>query len=119
MNSEIVGKPTGTNFGFVFQQLGEDFPRHPTQLYEAFGYLLVFVLLWKMYWNTNKKEQQGYLFGLFFATLWSLRFVVEFWKEAQIDERGAWVLNTGQWLSMPLVLTGVYFVFKANQQVKA
>jgi prolipoprotein diacylglyceryl transferase len=119
MNSEIVGKPTGTNFGFVFQQLGEDFPRHPTQLYEAFGYLLVFVVLWKMYWNTNKKEQQGYLFGLFFATLWSLRFVVEFWKEAQIDEREAWVLNTGQWLSIPLVLTGVYFVIKANQQAKA
>lgn len=119
MNSEIVGKPTGTNFGFVFQQLGEDFPRHPTQLYEAFGYLLVFILLWKMYWNTNRKEQQGYLFGFFFATLWSVRFVIEFLKEAQIDERGSWFLNTGQWLSIPLVLVGVYFMLKANKRIKS
>jgi phosphatidylglycerol:prolipoprotein diacylglycerol transferase len=119
MNSEIVGKPTGTNFGFVFQKLGEDFPRHPTQLYEAFGYLLVFVMLWKMYWSTNKKEQQGYLFGFFFATLWSVRFVIEFLKEAQIDNRGAWVLNTGQLLSMPLILAGVYFMLKANKRIKS
>jgi prolipoprotein diacylglyceryl transferase len=110
MNSEIIGKPTGSNFGIIFIKLGEDFPRHPTQLYEAFGYLLIFIILWRMYWKTDKKEQPGYLFGFFFATLWSVRFVIEFLKEAQIEDRGAWTLNTGQWLSIPLVLIGLYFM---------
>ena len=110
MNSEIVGKPTGADFGFVFKKLGEDFPRHPTQLYEAFSYLIIFFILWKIYWKTDKKQQQGYLFGLFFAILWSVRFVIEFLKEPQVDERTAWLLNTGQWLSIPLVLIGLYFI---------
>jgi phosphatidylglycerol:prolipoprotein diacylglycerol transferase len=75
----------------------------------------VFVLLWKMYWDTNKKKQPGYLFGFFFASLWSVRFAVEFLKEAQIDERGAWLLNTGQLLSIPLIFIGAYFMRKAKQ----
>ena len=66
-NSEIIGKPTHSNFGIVFQQLGEDFPRHPTQLYEAFSYLIIFFILWRIYWKTDKKQQQGYLFGVFFV----------------------------------------------------
>lgn len=115
MNSEIIGKPTGSNYGIIFKKLNEDFPRHPTQLYEAFGYLLIFILLWRLYWKTNKKEQVGYLFGFFFATLWSVRFVIEFLKEAQIEDRGEWALNTGQWLSIPLVLIGVYFMRKSRK----
>lgn len=112
MNSEIIGKPTDSAFGFVFARLGEDFPRHPTQLYEAFSYLLIFFVLWRLNWKTDKKEQQGYLFGLFFASLWSVRFVVEFLKEAQIESRDTWFLNTGQLLSIPLVLLGLFFVFR-------
>lgn len=114
MNSEIIGKPTGSDYGIIFAALGEDFPRHPTQLYEAFGYLIVFLILWRLYWKTNKKEQLGYLFGFFFASLWSVRFVIEFLKEAQIEDRGDWSLNTGQLLSIPLIITGLYFVKKAK-----
>lgn len=112
MNSEIIGKPTNTNFGFVFKKLGEDFPRHPTQIYEALGYLTIFFILWYLYWKTDKKQKLGYLFGLFFALLWSVRFVVEFFKEAQVDERAQWFLNTGQWLSIPLIFVGLYFMYR-------
>jgi len=115
MNSEIIGKPTGTDFGIIFVKLGENFPRHPTQLYEAFGYLSIFICLWYMYWKTNKKEQLGYLFGFFFASLWSVRFVIEFLKEAQIDNRGDWDLNTGQLLSIPLIVVGLYFMFRKKK----
>ncbi|MFC2109993.1 prolipoprotein diacylglyceryl transferase [Bacteroidota bacterium] len=116
MNSEIIGKATGNNFGIIFKKLGEDFPRHPTQIYEAVGYLCVFLILWKMYWKTNKKEKQGYLFGFFFATLWSIRFVIEFLKEAQIEGREDLflTLNTGQLLSIPLIAIGLYFMRKAK-----
>jgi len=112
MNSEIIGKPTNSDFGFVFKQLGEDFPRHPTQLYEAFGYLITFLVLWFVYWKTDKKEKLGYLFGVFMVLLWVVRFIVEFFKEAQVDNRATWDLNTGQLLSIPLILVGVYFMYR-------
>jgi len=115
MNSEIIGKATNSDYGFVFKKLGEDFPRHPAQLYEAISYLAIFVILWFIYWKTNKKDKQGYLFGLFFVLLWSVRFVIEFFKEAQVDERSEWALNTGQWLSIPLVIVGLYFMFRKTK----
>lgn len=89
--------------------------RHPAQLYEAFGYLIVFVLLWWLYWKTNKKDQPGYLFGLFFVLLWTVRFVVEFVKESQGGfESALGLLSTGQWLSIPFILLGFYFMWKAK-----
>jgi len=116
MNSEIIGKPTNTDYGFVFKQLGEDFPRHPTQLYEALGYLITFVVLWYVYWKTDKREKLGYLFGLFMVCLWSVRLIVEFFKEAQVDQRGEWDLNTGQLLSIPMILVGFYFMFRKSKK---
>ncbi|MCA0932072.1 prolipoprotein diacylglyceryl transferase [Lutimonas saemankumensis] len=114
MNSEIIGKPTNSDYGFVFKQLGEDFPRHPTQLYESFGYLITFILLWYVYWKTDKKDKLGYIFGLFMVCLWSVRLIVEFFKEAQVDQRGDWDLNTGQILSIPMILVGLYFMFRKS-----
>ena len=116
INSEIIGKPTNSDYGFIFRQLGEDFPRHPTQLYEAFGYLVTFIILWFVYWKTDKKDKMGYIFGLFMVLLWSVRFVAEFFKEAQVDNRAAWDLNTGQLLSIPMVLVGFYLMYKAKKK---
>jgi prolipoprotein diacylglyceryl transferase len=122
-NSEIYGKETGGSFGVIFQAAGETIPRHPTQLYEAFSYLVLFFVLWGLYWKTNKKEKSGYLFGLFFVVLWSLRFSIEFLKEPQVQERGQeWFfspLNTGQVLSIPLILVGFFLMFrKSSMQSK-
>ena len=117
-NSEIYGKPTGSSFGVIFKGAGETVPRHPTQLYEAFSYLILFFSLWRMYWKTDAKEKSGYLFGVFFAVLWALRFVIEFLKEAQVDGREDWVfnsLNTGQVLSIPLVLIGLFLIVKSKK----
>ncbi|TVZ57377.1 prolipoprotein diacylglyceryl transferase [Lutibacter sp. Hel_I_33_5] len=114
-NSEIYGKPTGTDFGVIFTKAGEIVPRHPTQLYEALGYLAIFFMMWYLYWKTDKKNQTGFLFGLFLVVLWSLRFFIEFLKEAQVDGREDWVfnsLNTGQVLSIPLVLLGFWLMFR-------
>ena len=114
-NSEIYGKPTGSSFGIVFKRAGETVPCHPTQLYEAFSYLALFFVLWHFYWKTDKKEQSGFLFGLFMVVLWSLRFFIEFLKKAQVEGREDWVfntLNTGQVLSIPLVLIGFWLMFR-------
>lgn len=113
INSEIIGKPTGSDYGVIFKQLPQDMqvPRHPAQLYESFSYVFVFLILWYFYWKTSKSEQQGFLFGLFLVLLWTIRFCVEFVKEAQNAERADWALNTGQWLSIPFILIGLYFMF--------
>jgi prolipoprotein diacylglyceryl transferase len=118
-NSEIYGKPTGSSFGVIFKQAGENVPRHPTQLYEAFGYLILFFILWRMYWKTDAKQKPGYLFGVFFVALWSIRFVIEFLKEAQVEGREDWVLNslnTGQVLSIPLIIIGFILIFRSKKK---
>ena len=117
-NSEIYGKPTGSSFGVIFKRAGETVPSHPTQLYEAFSYLALFFALWYFYWKTDKKNQSGFLFGLFMVVLWSLRFFIEFLKKAQVDGREDWVfnsLNTGQVLSIPLVLIGFWLMFRKTK----
>ena len=95
--------------------------RHPAQLYESFCYIFVFLILWFIYTKTTKRDQTGFLFGLFLILLWSVRFFVEYVKEPQGDEFINWFgLNTGQWLSVPFILIGLYFmfVFKPKTTVK-
>lgn len=86
--------------------------RHPAQLYESFCYIFVFLILWYFYSKTTKRDQTGFLFGLFLILLWTVRFFVEFVKEPQGDEYINWFgLNTGQWLSIPFIGIGLYFMF--------
>ncbi|UAB79993.1 prolipoprotein diacylglyceryl transferase [Marixanthomonas sp. SCSIO 43207] len=116
INSEIIGKPTNSDYGVIFKQLGETFPRHPAQLYESAGYIIVFLILWFIYWKTNKRQYLGYIFGAFLILLWTVRFLVEFVKEAQVENRAEWALNTGQWLSIPFILIGVYLMLQAPKR---
>jgi phosphatidylglycerol:prolipoprotein diacylglycerol transferase len=112
-NSEIIGKQVDPSspFAILFPQQSSEYgvtiPRYPTQLFEAFGYVCLFFLLWFLYRKTDKKYQQGWLFGLFFILLWAIRFFVEFLKEPQGDEFISFAgLNTGQILSIPFMIAG-------------
>lgn len=90
--------------------------KHPTQLYEAFCYIFVFAILFFLYWKTEARKKSGYLFGLFLVLLFSVRIVVESVKESQGGfESALGLLSTGQWLSIPFIVTGLYFVFTAKQ----
>jgi phosphatidylglycerol---prolipoprotein diacylglyceryl transferase len=87
--------------------------KHPTQLYEAFFYIFVFAILFFMYWKTDARKKLGLLFGSFLVLLFSVRFFVEFLKESQGGfESSLGTFSTGQWLSIPMVLVGLYFVFR-------
>lgn len=89
--------------------------KHPTQLYEAFCYIFVFVVLLFLYWKTEARKKSGFLFGLFLVLLFSVRIVVESVKESQGGfESALGLLSTGQWLSIPFILVGFYFVFTAK-----
>lgn len=115
-NSEIVGNYTGNNFGVVFLNRGESLARHPAQLYEAIGYFALFFLLRYIYRNLPSRKD-GYLLGVFMAILFSIRFLVEFVKESQGGfETFLPALSTGQWLSIPLIISGLLVIY--NSQLK-
>ncbi len=111
-NSEMVGKPADESlpWAVVFKDF-DNIARHPGQLYEAFGYMFVFLILWLLYWKTSKSKQSGLLFGLFLVLLMTVRLFVEQFKIAQVEVRADWDLNTGQLLSIPFILIGLYFMF--------
>lgn len=92
--------------------------KHPAQLYESFCYIFVFFLLLFLYWKTKTAQKQGMLFGLFLILLWSVRFVVEYVKESQGGFGDNTIFSTGQWLSLPFIAIGLYFVFKAKQKTE-
>lgn len=92
--------------------------KHPAQLYESFCYIFVFAILFILYWKTKVKEKLGFLFGLFLVLLWTIRFVVEYVKESQGGfENTLGLFSTGQWLSIPFIIIGFYFIFNAKKQV--
>jgi prolipoprotein diacylglyceryl transferase len=100
-----------------FANLLEQVPtKHPTQLYESISYIFVFAALFYMYWKTDAREKQGYLFGMFLIMLWSVRFVVEFLKESQGGfESDLGTFSTGQWLSIPFIIIGFLLIFKSKK----
>ena len=114
-NSEIIGKPSDLPWAVTFTQLGETFSRHPAQLYESIAYMISFLVLYFGYWKYNKGEKQGFLFGMFMILVFGFRFVVEFFKENQEAFEQDMALNMGQWLSIPVVLIGVFFVWRSNK----
>lgn len=106
MNSEIIGKPTNSNFGVVFERV-DLIPRHPTQLYEAFTYLFIFLVLLWIYSNQKGIRKDGFIFGLFLVLLFIARILIEFFKINQADFESGMFMNMGQLLSIPFVLTGL------------
>lgn len=91
--------------------------KHPAQLYEAIGYVIVFMILYFLYWKTNARQKAGYLFGVFLVLLWSVRFIVEFVKESQGGFEGEnSLLSTGQWLSVPFIIVGIYLMMRIKKQ---
>ena len=112
-NSEIVGNYTGNNFGVIFVNRGDTLPRHPAQLYEAVCYFILFFVLSQIY-KTEFKNKSGFLLGFFMLTLFSVRFLVEFIKESQGGfETILPLFSTGQWLSIPLILSGLVVLIRS------
>jgi len=110
MNSEIYGKPTNGNWGFVFER-DDLIPRHPTQLYEAFSYLLIFGLLMLIYKKRDKENSNGLILGVFLVLFFSARFIIEFLKENQVGFEDSMTINMGQILSIPFIILGFAIIY--------
>lgn len=114
MNSEVYGEHTDVVWGFIFARNGEVLPSHPTQLYEAGCYILLFALLMWMYWKRNAQERPWLLTGVFFTVTFLSRFCIEFVKNVQVAKEYAvidrWGLNIGQLLSIPFIIAGIVLI---------
>lgn len=127
MNHEIYGGPTNLPWGFRFidnvglwMRGAEPIytePSHPTQIYEALFYLVVFAITMHMYWKTNARERQGLILGVGIALIFIARFFIEFVKNVQVDSEEAMRENTGlilgQWLSIPFIVWGIWLIWQA------
>lgn len=94
------------HFDPLSQRLIENLPRHPSQLYElSLEGLTLFVILWLF---SRKPRPMGAASGLFLTGYGCFRFIVEFTREPD-DFLGllAAHMSMGQWLSLPMVLTGI------------
>ncbi len=117
-NSEIVGKATDGSWGVVFQRLGEDFPRHPSQFYEAGLSFAIFAVLISIYLKWKKRSPLSLMFlymGLYFST----RFLVEFFKKRHTISVD-FPLSMGQMLSiLPILIAIGAAVFYYSKRHKA
>ena len=110
MNSEIYGVQTSLPWGFIFERNGETVPKHPTQLYEAFSYLLIFAGSLTTYVRRQGQLRTGTLFGWWLIALFGVRFLIEFVKEEQVAFEQGMSLDMGQWLSLPFIVGGAVII---------
>lgn len=126
VNGELVGIPTGSDWGIVFPHV-DAVLRHPTQLYESATMFVLGFLLLGVFWvmkrkNTKKinsacfafeslRLRSGLLSALFLIGYAVLRFVVEFWKESPVVLLG---LTTGQVLCVVMVIVGGIVVINSK-----
>ncbi len=110
MNSEILGKPTGSDVGVIFTKV-DSIVRHPAQLYEAIAYFLTFAILLFTYKKRPKDKKHGFILAVYLILLFGARFIIEYFKIEQVAFEQGMVLNMGQILSIPFILAGLVLVF--------
>jgi len=121
-NSEIIGVPSNLPWAIIFvngdhSSVPDYTPRHPSMLYEAAGYLIIWVVLFSLTKIKKEKLQPGLCLGLLLVLVFTVRFIVEFTKTKQENfDLGS--LNMGHFLSIPFILIGLYFVVRAFRNIE-
>ena len=108
INGELWGRPTDVPWAMVFPQI-DNLPRHPSQLYQfALEGVALFAILWLF---SAKPRPTGAVSGLFLIGYGSFRFIAEFAREPDnflgLLSLG---LSMGQWLSLPMIIVGVWML---------
>jgi prolipoprotein diacylglyceryl transferase len=109
MNSEIIGIPTTKPWGVIFERV-DDLPRHPTQLYEAISYFIIFTFMMILYNKMRDSLKNGFFFGLASVLFFTARIMIEFVKENQVGFENRMTFNMGQLLSLPYIVVGIGFI---------
>jgi phosphatidylglycerol:prolipoprotein diacylglycerol transferase len=106
INGELYGRPTNSWVGVIFPNGGGLYPRHASQLYEAFleGIALTLIL-----WIIRAKVKvYGMISAAFIAVYGLFRFVVEFYREPD-SQLGYYFgfLTMGQLLCLIMIVVGL------------
>lgn len=116
VNGELWGRVSDVPWAMVFPA-ADELPRHPSQLYQAgLEGLAMLVIMMLLFWTTRARYRPGLLAGVFTLGMGISRFVNEFFREpdAQLADFAARTgLSMGQWLTIPLILTGLIVVIFA------
>lgn len=122
VNAELWGRPTDVAWAVIFPTDPAGLPRHPSQLYEAGleGALLA-IILGLLFWKTQVRHRPGFLGGVFLAGYGASRFFVEYFRNPdqhliEFAERTG--LSMGQWLTVPMILIGLYLIFTSGGRAK-
>lgn len=111
INGELWGRVTTAPWGMVFPS-GGPMPRHPSQLYEAF--LEGAVLLTVMLVLSRRKRADGFVLGMLLTLYGTFRILVEFVREPDLQLGFvAGQFTMGQLLSVPVLLGGVWLLWRA------
>jgi len=105
-NSEIIGLPSEVPWAIVFERV-DDIPRHPAQLYESILYFTVFLIMLLLYKKFALQRRTGVLFGAACILFFTVRIIIEFFKENQVSFEDSLTFNMGQLLSFPFIVLGV------------
>ena len=125
VNGELWGATTSVPWAIRFVEtvggqavLGN--PRHPSQLYEAaLEGVVLLIILWAMFWHSKARYQPGMLVGAFIFFYGIFRFGIEFVREPDtqlIPFAEATGLHMGQWLTMPMIVGGIYLMATAKKR---
>jgi prolipoprotein diacylglyceryltransferase len=109
-NSEIIGLPSNVPWAVIFAKY-DGIPRHPSQIYEAFGYAWIALVFYVLFLRNHRKIPEGRWFGLIMIVSWSFRSVMEQFKENQVSFEQGMALNMGQLLSIPFLIVGLGCAF--------
>lgn len=122
INSEIIGRPTNSNYGVRFYLAEENpIPRHPSQIYEALIGLAIFavnILVYKYF--VGKKKIPYLTFNIFIFVYFTSRFFVEYFKEYQVLDPTS-PFTMGQYLSIPFIIFSISFfvyIFYKKKKIK-
>ena len=106
-NSELVGIPTDLPWGVIFERTGDMAVRHPVQIYEALVFLVMGLLMIRLYRRRSDKLPVGFIAGLSIMAVSMARFLLEFVKVDKIPvDIGQFQLHIAQLLCIPLFLFG-------------
>lgn len=114
-NSEIYGTATNLPWGFIFERNGETVPKHPTGLYEAISYLVIFAVSLLFYIHKKGSFRTGTIFGWWLVALFGVRFLIEFVKTNGVVDGSP--LLMGQWLSLPFIVGGFVIVWLSRRKM--
>ncbi len=114
INGELWGRPTDVPWGMHFRDAPGTAARHPSQIYELLlEGVLLFVILW-IY--SSRPRPRGAVAALFLIGYGCVRFGVEFTREPDSYLGLLWFgLSMGQWLSIPMILLGLWVFWRAHR----